>query len=714
MNTQSPLQNSLDFNLADIIALLRRRWTLLVGCTLGILVLAALLLALTPPQYSAQGMLQINTRQQQVMGDVQDVLSAMDVNDAAIRSEVDIIRSRKLARRVVEELGLEASKDLAGGGSLLGALVGGLKGLVMPAKVETLGAAESAKTTHAVNAFLSRLEVAVVPRSYSIQITYTSYNPQTAAAVVNRLAQEYLNSQMEDRLDAARRATNWMGDRAKTLQKRVQASELAERIFREEHNLTEAKGVALSEQQMSELNSQLILARTQLAEAQAKANNSGAARNSSEVLNSPLIQNLRLQETEVRRQLSDLSARYGARHPKMVTVGNELADLQRKISEESAKIRGSMQNDVSVAQARVNTLQAQLLALQKSGRLSNDAEVQLAELVRQAQSDRTLYESFLNRSKEIAQMDFARSDARVVSDAEVPLAPSKPKKSLIMLLAAFVGLGLGVALALLLEALDNGFRTAEQLEASTKLPVLGMLAELPANQDLVHTVTEKPNSAYTEAVRAIRTSLGFAKPDADIKVILVTSSVPQEGKSQFAASLAQVAAMGGKKVLLMDADMRRPTQAGSFGLEPEAGLAEVLAGSTSLQKAIQKLPEANLSLLPALPNTQFAQELLASARMKTLMAELRKHFDTVIIDSPPVMAVADPLTLSELADASLYMVRWGETPRPLAATGLRQLAASKLGVTGLVLTRVDMARQKSYGMGEYGFYYGKYQDYYSN
>lgn len=714
--------HGVEWSLNGTLALLWRRWAVIATCTLVMVTAALLLLTVTPPQFTAQSMLQINTRQEQVMK-IDDVVGGLNTTDAAIRTEIDVLKSRKLAQRVIEELKLLNHPDFSSGPGLAGSLYGAVRGLVFPMSDEEKAASADARMSRAINAFLDRLDVNLAPRSFSIQVRFTTHDAELSAKIVNALAQAYLTSQLEDRLDAARRATGWMSDRAKQLQKRLQAAEMAVQKFREENNLTTAKGLTLNEQQTSELNSQLILARAQLAEAGAKATGSAAIRGgrletTSEVLNSPLIQNLRIQETEVRRKMSDLAARYGERHPRMLTVRNELADVQRKIAEESSKIRGSLQNDVDVAKARVATFEEQLSRLQTEGRLNNDAAVQLAELERQAESERSLYESFLNRSKEVAQMDFAQSDARVIYAAEVPLAPSSPNKPLILAIALVLGMGMGVALVLLLEALDSGFRTAQQLEKAVALPVLGMLGELPHvkgehSDSRANYVTEKPTSAFTESVRAVRTALGFAKPDANVQVLLVTSSVPQEGKSMFAASLAQVAAMGEQKVVLIDADMRRPTQARNFSLQPKAGLAELLAGKVALKDVLQPIKGTNMWVLPALPNTQFSQELLGSEKMKALIAALRKEYGTIVIDSPPVMAVADAMTLSNLADASLYMVRWGTTPRPLAMGAVKQLQSTQLGVTGVVMTRVDLERQRAYGMGDYGYYYGKYKDYYT-
>ena len=709
-----------EFSFSDTLAIFIRRWKVVVVCVVLALLAAAAYVLLAKPQYTAHGMMQINTRQEQVMN-VDEVLSGLNSSDSAMRTELDVIKSRKVARRVIEKLKLEGNSDFNKGSGLAGMAVSMVKAVIMPAteQADLVASNKEQAMTAMVDGFLDKLDVKMLPRSFSIELAFTSSDPALAAKIVNTLSQEYLTSQLEDRLEASRRATVWMNERSKQLQTRVQDTQRAVQVFRESNGLTTAKGVKLSEQQLSELNSQLILARAQLAEAGAKANNSANVGNfdtTADVLNSPLIQNLRMQETEVRRKMSDLAARYGARHPRMVTVRNELADVQRKIYEESGKIRGSLQNEVSVAQARVKTFEDQLDALQKQNSLGGDAEVQLAELERQADAERTLYESFLSRSKEVAQMDFAQSDARVISSAETPLQPSAPNKPLVMAIAGLLGLALGAALVFLLEALDSGFRTINQLETSSKLPVLGMLGELPAMEGKarVHYVVEKPTSAFAEGMRAVRAALGFAKPDKNLQVIMVTSSVPQEGKSLLAATLAQVAAMTKGKTLLIDADLRRPTQNHNFGFKPEAGLAEVLAGKANVKDVVHPVKGTTLTVLPALANSQFAQELLGSDKMKALIAQLRKEYDTIIIDCPPVMAVADAQIVANLADASLFAVRWGTTPRPLAVNGIKKLQDTTLGVTGVVMTRVDLERQKAYGLGDYGYYYGKYKDYYND
>lgn len=708
-----------EWSLNDTISVIMRRWKLIGFVALAVTLLAAALLVITPPSYTASTMLQINTRSEQVTN-VTDVVSGINsTNEAAVRTEIDVIRSRKLAERVLKKIPeLAGESTIAQTNSLLGSVIGAIKFFIFPvSEPEEIASDKQRQRTRLIDGFLANLDVRMTPRSYSILVSFTANDPVLAAKVANALADEYLVSQLEDKFDATQRANTWMNVRIKDMQARVQAADMAVEKFKEARGLTRAMGVTLNEQQLSELNSQLILARTKLAEAEARVSSGNrSVGNTSEVLNNPLIQNLSIQETEVRRKMSDLAAKYGDRHPRMVTVRQELANVQRKINEEAGKIRGSLGNDLEMAQARVRTLEEQLEQLQNKNRLSSDAEVQLAELDRQANAERSLYENFLNRSKEIAQLDFQQADARVIYKAEPPLSKSFPQTKLVLVLAVILGLGLGVALVLVIEALDSGVRTTHHLETLSKLPVLGMIGELP--QDVkkpANYVVEKPTGAFTEGIRSIRTVLQFANPDKQVQVLAITSSVPQEGKSLTSISIAQLAAQAENgSVLLIDGDLRRPSLSKQLGLTPKAGLAEVLSGQTPLKQALLKVEKTNLTVLPALGDSQFAQELLGSQKMKTLLADLRKTYSFIIIDCPPVMAVSDAITIGSMADSMLFMVRWGTTPRPLIANAVKQLIQGNVPLSGAVLTRVDLEKQQAYGYGDYGYYYGKYKEYYND
>ncbi len=712
-----------DWSMNSTLSMIHRRWMVLVASIVLAMGLAIALLFVIQPQYTAQALMQINTRSEQVTK-VEDVVSSLASTDAAIRTEVDVLTSRKLAARVINKLNLQ--DELIHQGSFFSYLKSAIKLMIMPVAEQNAekDLVEDARMSSAINALLKNLEVSQTPRSYSIKLSYTSPDREMSATVLNTLMDEYLNNQLEERFEATRRASAWMDDRLSKMQKQVQASDIAVQKFREANNLTSAKGVLLSEQQLSELNSQLILARTELAEVQAKNNQARRLQQSgrgiesaAEVLNNSLISSLRQQETEVRREMAELASRYGEKHPRMITVRNQLGDLRRKINEEITKIQGSLENNVAVSQARVNTLQEQLTTLESKTYLGNDASVRLAELERQAEASRTLYESFLARSKELAQMDFAQTDARIISSAELPLGPSSPNKPLFLAIAFIIGAAIGVGLMFLLELLDSGFRTSNQMEQDLNTPLLGVLGELPQEDseagNLANYVVMKPTSAFTEGLRAVRTAMQFSNPDKPAQVVLISSSIPEEGKSLFSISLAQLTAQSGKRVLLVDADMRRPSVSNQLGLKPKAGLAELLVAQVKMKDVVHTLTETKLDVIPSLPNSQFSQELLGSQKMRDLLADWRKTYDMIVIDSPPVMAVSDAITLSGLADSMLFMVRWGSTPRALAANAIKLLRSTHAPLTGTVMTRVDLNRQASYTNGDYGYYHGKYKGYYT-
>ena len=711
-----------DISLNSTLALLRRRWLVLVSSMLVVLLLAAVFLTLMPRQYTATVLLQIHTAREQVIN-LDDVVTGMAGNDAAIQSEIDVMTSRRIAERVITDLKLIKRDPALTTTSIIESLWLAARtylGWYDRNEIERLAAQKERQMTRAVHDFTSRLRVQVLPRSYTIKLQYTAATPEDAARIANATALAYLNSQLEDRFDATRRANDWVNERLTDLQRNVQAAETAVQIFRDANGLAQARGMTLTEQQLSELNSQLILARTQLAETEAKyersrkmASSGGGIETTAEVINNPLIQRLREQETEVRRSLSDLSARYGERHPRMITVRNELSDIRRKIGEESRKIQGSLGNDVAVVQARVRTLEDQLDALEAASTLSGSAEIQLAELERQAAAGRSLYESFLTRSKEIAQLDFSQSDAKIISSASIPLSPSSPKPKLMLLLALVFGAALGAALVVLIEVLDSAFRTVAQVESVTGLPVLAMLGELPDDVDVARYASLKPSSAFAESVRALKTNVHYSHPDKTIKVWAVTSSMPEEGKSTLALALAQTLAMSGARVLLMDTDMRKPSIARQLGVKAKHTLGEVLVGQSTLKQALIRDKNASIDVLPSKPDTKFALELLSSAKMTDLMAELRGTYDAIVMDTPPVMAVADVVALSPHIDALIYAVRWGATPRPLAATAMKQLRATHVPLVGAVLARVDLDRQIGYGAGDYSYYYGRYKGYYN-
>jgi succinoglycan biosynthesis transport protein ExoP len=739
-----------EIDLRSILGMLRRRKSVIFGTVAAVLLVTMLVLIQLTPRYTASSQLMLNTRQQNVV-DIETVMSGLNVEAGAfqtgVRSEINIIMSRSLARRVVEKLGLmqdpEFNWNLRQGSALdfinpIAWLESGMRWVVTavglgPKNTEgESGAASEPRTAEeeenvelnsVISSFLSHLTASNDGRSYSILVNFTSEDPEKAAVIANAVADQYLVDQLEAKFEATRRATAWLNERLADLREKVKESETALQEYREQSNLIDNQGQTVSAQQLSELNSQLILARTERAQVEARLRRvrelvkTGGVESSPEVLANPLIQRLREQETDLARQQAELSGRYGDRHPTMINLRAEIRDLRSKIDAEVNKIVLSLANEVEVARARESTLAANLASIQQNvGELSR-ASVRLNELQREADANRALFETFLNRFKETSNQDqIIQPDARIISAAETPQWPSFPRKKVILAMALGVSVFLGVFLALLIERLDNGFRSPEQVERLTGVPGLGLIPAVRASrksqpQDYL---LQKPTSAYAEALQSVRTALHFSNVDHPPKVILVTSALPEEGKTTFAVSLARIAARSGLKVVLVDADMRRPKVARILGLESDAGLRELLAGDALIPGVLHKDEPSGMHIIPSQPDTPGPQDLLGSRRMRDLIRQMSSLYDLVVIDSPPIMAVSDAIVLSGLADATLVMVRWETTPREVTLSAVRQLRQSGGRIAGAVLTRVNMRKHARFSYGDSGYYYDKYKGYYAN
>ncbi len=355
-----------------------------------------------------------------------------------------------------------------------------------------------------------------------------------------------------------------------------------------------------------------------------------------------------------------------------------------------------------------------------SGGTSIDREVavKLRELERDADASRNIYNSFLERYKETAdQQRLIEADAKVVSTAAPPTTPSTPGPKLFGAVGFTASLMLGTLLALLMERFDSGLRSARQVEQTLGLPALGLvprLERLRRNQKPHQYLLAKPLSAYAESVRAIYTSLQLSNVDDPPRVVLVTSSLPQEGKTTLALSLATFAASSGQRVLLMDVDLRHPNVHRDLAVPPEHGLVEYMAGERELDEVLVRNEEAGIWYLPIKRQTANPTDLLGSQKMKHLLSQLRERFDFVVLDSAPLLGVTDTKVVSRFADKVLFVMQWDQTSRETSINALAHMREAKGHVAGVVLTQVDVRKHAQYGYGDVGQYYGKYQKYYVN
>jgi capsular exopolysaccharide synthesis family protein len=405
----------------------------------------------------------------------------------------------------------------------------------------------------------------------------------------------------------------------------------------------------------------------------------------------------------------------------MINAHAELQSVRDKMLDEARRIIGDFENEVSVATAREKELQNNMTRLQDEAGRVDLAGAELSALQGEVNTNRQLFETFLVRFREIVeQQGLQESDAKILSPANPPNNPSYPQVMLLTLIAFGASLVVGVLLVFILERWDAeyGFRSADEIQAAVGVRALALVPDLSRRETqgiaAEDYILQKPHSAYAEALQRIRTGLFLMDGERPPKTVLITSSVPLEGKSAIAASLARQSARSGLKVILIDADLRRPRLHEVIGLPNQNGLSEVLTGRANPESAIKRDEKSGLDFLPAGVGVISPPDLFRSSTMKILLEETAAYYDLVIIDSPPIAAVSDCFTLSGLVDKTLYVVRWERTPRNVALAGIRQMIDAGADLAGIVVARVDIKKHARYGYADSGYYQGSYRKYYVN
>lgn len=716
----------------DLGELLRKLWlqrNVIAGTVILLTAIVTVVVFQLKPLYKSTAWVMIEPRQAKIVN-LESVFDGLSGGRETINSEIEIIRSRHLSGKVVERLKLYKDPEFNArlrpetAWAMAVAWARNLLGIAPKARFSPEEEARLERNK-VVTAFENHLDVKAKARSRVIRITVESDNPAKAALMANTVADLYLVDQLEAKYNATRRATNWLGDRMTKLRKKVAASEQAVVAYRRKAGLIQGKNaVSIAAAQISELSSQLIIARSKLAQADARfeqvrrlIKSKRGTDTAIQVLSSPLIQSLNEQESRVLRKAAELSSIYGPKHPKMINVRAEIRDLRRKIAVETQKIVGGLRNQVDVARANEQSLARSLKVLeQRAGRL-NAKDIQLRALAREATANRTLLETFLTRFKETsAQKDIQTADARVISAAAIPIFPSFPDKRLAIAVTIIGSFFLGIVLVFVLEQLDAGFRSMEQVEQIAGIPALGLIPALKGEGGVSpeRYVVENPLSAYAESIRNIHVGLALSNVDAPPKVVLVTSSMPEEGKTATSLSLARLVAQSGRKVIVVDCDLRRPSVHSRLGLPGKPGLVELLARSVDPAAAVIRDDVSGAWLIPAGEHAPNPTDLLGSDQMKRLLRKLAESYDLVVLDSSPVMAVSDARILARLADKIVFVVRWEKTRRETAVHGLKQIREAGGSIAGVVLSRVNVRKHARYGYADSGYYHGKYAKYYSS
>jgi polysaccharide biosynthesis transport protein len=580
---------------------------------------------------------------------------------------------------------------------------------------------------HTVDLLLGRIEVERAGHGLVLIIEASSTNPKKAARIANAFAEHYVDLTLETKRSSAATTTQWLSARVDQLRQDVAEAEKAVTEYRREHRLVDDRREDPVIMQMSQLNTQLTVAQVERAAAEARLDEvTGLLAQGPEaaatMVTSPLLVNLRNDEADLLRQEAELATIYGDRHPQMMNIRAQAASVRKKIDDEVKRIVQDLTTEVAVARARETQLFAAVNDLGSQISVQNDAAIGLHELERQLEATRTLYNTFVGRLKTLSeQQDALKPSAQIVSTANVPTEPSFPQPKL-MVAGGFVGsLTLSLMLAFLVESLDSRLRSVRRLQRLLEVPTLALMPKIErsARRRGLTPYTymlQKPGSAFAEAARAVQTACLLSDVDRPPQLVLVTSSLPDEGKTTLALCLGAAAASNGRKAVVVDLDLHRSRLREAASQPRRAlGLAEYLSGDCALDEIIhndtrcQGLNTIAVSRRPPRPSS-----LLTSHRLQDLLQELRRRYSLVVLDTPPLLAVNDTRILARFADAVLFVVRWGKTKEDAAETAMEQLVTSNAAVIGSVFTQVDV---RKHARGVYGGslqHYSQYESYYAN
>lgn len=658
------------FGVTAALQIVRRRWMIIAAVGLAAACMAFAFLMLRTPMFTATSLLILNPRQERVIEN-EAVVSALPLHSSAIDSEIELLSSSALMGELAVALGLQSGADGQASGDIGGAIKVNRRGL-----------------------------------TYVIEISAESTDPARAQLIANTYADVYIESQVNQRVDTAQRANTWLSRRLAELREDVQAKESAAETFRVQSGMLSAQGSTLPETQITNIQTQVLQAQAALASAEARyrqledLRRSGATLESLGVtLNSEAVQTLRNREAEVLQRQSELELRYFETHPAVQAVRAERRDIEAQISREIQRASAGLRNEVAEKRAELETLRQSLR--DATGELSGNsaASVRLRELEREAAASRQVYESYLQRYQEIADQDqLNTSDVRLMAYASMPTSPSSPKLRIALALAIALGLLLGVGAGFSVEILDQSVKSAEDLESKVGYPAVAsipiiskrMLRQMPPSER--HPggyLIGRPMSAFTEALRVLRTVIVYSKLDFSVKVVAVTSALPDEGKTTISVCLARVAAMSGQRVVVVDCDLRKQSINDVIDVEADVGLLQVLAGEASWRSAIVRDPASEADVLPVAMAGFTPRDVFGTDAMERLIGELRAHYDLVVLDCAPILAVAETRILVKQADTTVIVARAGRSAVGAVRTAIAQTEGAGGKVLGVALNCVE-------------------------
>jgi len=712
MNEQTLLQDARRY-----LAMLHKRRAIVITCLVTSFAVAIAYNYTTRPVYQATTQILIDRDAPNILAN-KEMVDVMQAGADYYQTQYQLLRGRTLGEAVVEKLGLQKSAEFATGPLMnpwerLERLMG------RPPKV-TLDN-DGMPLSPAVAAFRSRITVEPVPGSRLVNLRFTAYSPGLAAQAANALAEAYIQQTMDFRFNNTTDATGWLGERLKEQQQRVEAAEKSLQLYREQEGLVNfEERQSLVDQKLQTLNGAVLNARTEriIKETlynQVKNLSPSQLEAFPSVTANPVVFQLKSQLADLQKEQVKLAETLGEKHPEMLNVRSQIRATEEKLRTEARNVVRAAENDYRTAASQESNLNVSLDAVKQEALGVNRKAIEFGVRKREVESNQQVYKDLLNRNKQTGlQSELKTTNIRVIEKAEPPRTPLSPRRMRNYQLALLIGLGLGIGLVLLFEHLDSTLKTPEDVKEQLGLPFLGMVPDVAARQAngtaprASPLILKNPQSAVAESYRVLRTNLIFSSADTSGRALVVSSANPGEGKTTTVANLASSLSINGARVLAVDADLRRPTMHQHFGVPKTPGLSDLIVGKCQASEAIQSTRFKGLQVLPCGYIPPNPAELLGSTAMKQVVEALRTHYDWVLIDTPPILAMADTPVLCPLVDGVVLVVGAEVSSRAHLQRAIDQITSVGGKIIGVVLNKVDLERNSYYYSQYYGEYYRSY------
>jgi polysaccharide biosynthesis transport protein len=738
--------------IAWALGVVRRQFLVMIFIALPIISLAALYVLTAPPTYTAEATILIDPRKVQLFPG--STFAEGQADSPTLESQVELLKSERVGLAVVKKLGLSEDPEfIAAKSGFAGALA--FASHLFALRSEPLSESEAVRA--ALGVLAKNLTVARTGVSYFITVKYRAANPDLAAQIANAIAEAYIADQLEAKNDPTRRAGVWLQQRIEELKEKRALADRRVVDFKKEKNMVVADGKLVNEQQIAELNSQLTVARQKIFEAKAHLDridavirdgmvDGGSTATVADALSNQVVIQLRTRYLELVNREADYSRKYGANHLAVVNLRDRVRELRGSILDELKRLRESYLSNYEIAKQREQDLEKSLAAAVVQSQETNQAQVALRELESTAQTYRTMHDNFLQRYTESLQQEsFPISEARIITPASPPGGKSGPKGLLILAMAMAGGLALGVGAGVLRDLMNGSVCTAVQAETALQAPCIAIvpslngqksenksivkgarLAGLPSRQgfsegggrrtiargsDVMWAIVDSPFSRFAEAIRGIKLAVDL---NGDVvnanKVIGFTSSIPNEGKSTIAASLALLMAQVGARVILVDCDLRNPTLSRKLAPNADCGLLDVIVGTMPLEDAIWRDASTNLAFLPAGIKSRLANssEIFAAESTQRLFSDLRSQYDYVLVDLSPLMPIVDTRATTGLVGSYICVIEWGCTTADVVKRAFKDAENIYENLIGVVLNKADINRLSSYDSVGGNYYRNKY------